>query len=409
MLKSYRSYLIVVALFNLSLSFFFVTFVLFLLKNGLNLLEVNLVNAAMVVSVFIFEIPTGAYADFWGRKNSFLLGCLIIAASTLLYFLSRTFVFFLLAEIVQAIGITFQSGALEAWLVDSLKHEGHKGEFDKFFAMGSMVSQAAGVFGALIGAYVGEVNLAVPWLLSTFGMLITFLVGSIIMGEDYFTRKQLGVREGLWKIVEIARVSFDYGIKHRSVFSIIMVTTVVGFFIVAPNMYWSPYLKDLGGKVWILGWVWVLISLSMILGSYLTKRYSNKFVDKTVLLIGYILVMGVSLACASVVRSFYPVLVGFLLHEVGRGGFRPSKMAYINAFIPSEKRATLISFDSMMGHLGVLLGLVVMGLIGKHYSIPATWLVSSFVVLLAIPLLLLARQSIQQNPLGSIHNAQSKK
>ena len=66
-------YYLILFLSSFAVSTISATYVLFLLSQGLDLLQVNLVNVAFMVGIFIFEIPTGAYADNFGRRKSLVI------------------------------------------------------------------------------------------------------------------------------------------------------------------------------------------------------------------------------------------------------------------------------------------------------------------------------------------------
>src|SRR4029077_13537359 len=76
---------------------------------------------------FLFDVPTGAFADALGRRRSFMVGCLLRCFAFGLYFLSHTYVLFLIAEAIDAIGTTFCNGAVDAWGVDALDESGFEG------------------------------------------------------------------------------------------------------------------------------------------------------------------------------------------------------------------------------------------------------------------------------------------
>jgi hypothetical protein len=81
---------------------------LFLRARGLNQFEINSVLAvyfAVYFAVaFLFDVPTGAFADALGRRPSFIVGCLLRCLGFGLYFLSHTYVLFLIAEAIERIG-----------------------------------------------------------------------------------------------------------------------------------------------------------------------------------------------------------------------------------------------------------------------------------------------------------------
>src|SRR4029077_20190611 len=60
---------------------------IFLLDAGLTNLEAFAANAFFTAGMVLFEVPTGIVADTIGRRVSYLLGTITLAASTLLYVL----------------------------------------------------------------------------------------------------------------------------------------------------------------------------------------------------------------------------------------------------------------------------------------------------------------------------------
>ena len=82
-----RTYLALTAGNTLAASVIWGINTLFLLDAGLNNLEAFAANAFFTAGMVLFEIPTGVVADAWGRRASYLLGTVVLAASTLLYYL----------------------------------------------------------------------------------------------------------------------------------------------------------------------------------------------------------------------------------------------------------------------------------------------------------------------------------
>ena len=82
-----RTYLTLMLGNTLAASFIWGINTLFLLDAGLSNLEAFAANAFFTAGMVLFEVPTGVVADTWGRRVSYLLGTLTLAASTLLYYL----------------------------------------------------------------------------------------------------------------------------------------------------------------------------------------------------------------------------------------------------------------------------------------------------------------------------------
>ena len=80
-----NTYLVLTLLNTLAASFIWGINTLFLLDAGLSNAQAFLANAFFTVGQVVFEIPTGIVADLKGRRLSYLLGTLTLAAATFLY------------------------------------------------------------------------------------------------------------------------------------------------------------------------------------------------------------------------------------------------------------------------------------------------------------------------------------
>ncbi len=80
-----RTYLILLLLHTLAASLIWGINTLFLLDAGLSNTEAFAANAFFTAGQVLFEVPTGVVADTRGRRVSYLLGTVTLAASTVLY------------------------------------------------------------------------------------------------------------------------------------------------------------------------------------------------------------------------------------------------------------------------------------------------------------------------------------
>src|ERR671919_2961387 len=141
-----RTYLLLTLLTTLAASFIWGINTLFLLDAGLSNLEAFAANAFFTAGQVIFEVPTGVVADTRGRRLSYLLGTLTLAASTVGYLLlwraSAPFWLWALVSALLGLGFTFFSGAVQAWLVDALTFSGYfreGGNLETVLAKGKIV------------------------------------------------------------------------------------------------------------------------------------------------------------------------------------------------------------------------------------------------------------------------------
>jgi len=271
--KVIRQYLLLSALFNAGgLSIISAIYVTYLMNHGLNLFETNVVNAIYFFTLFICEIPTGAFADIFGRKKSFIVACVLMGISMFVYGSVTTFTGFVIAEVIGAIGSTFKSGAFKAWIVDRLKHHGFEGELSKVFAKGNTVSQIAGGAGAIFGSYIAVINPSLPWFIGGASLLITAIIATLVTKEEYFVPIKFSFKQGLASMKAMTISSFHYAKKDKAVRFILIVTGLQVFAFQALNMYWQPFFKNYGIAERHFGWLFIAMMSGVAFGAFIISK-----------------------------------------------------------------------------------------------------------------------------------------
>lgn len=363
------------------------TYVVFLRAHGLNFMDSALVNIYFFVALFLFEIPTGVYADMFGRKKSFLVSAALESVGLFIYGLSDSFCGFGFAEVVLAIGSTFQSGAFQAWLVDSLKHEGFQGKLDAVFSREQKINQVASITAVIAGAVIADFDIAWPWFLGSLIMAAVFLLGLILMREDYFTPKKFELKSVFGLMNRNAKAGVRFGLKNKAVLFLLAVGTAQFLALASANMLWAPHFHRYFSGIKPLGLMAIALLALTGLGSQFAPWFNRKIGSERKSILWSQILIALPLSLSGFTGRFVPDFGFFMAHEVGRGMFRPIKDAYLHENIPSEERATLISFESLSHHLGGVLGLLGSGYLAQTHGVPASWLASG--VFLGISALLL--------------------
>ncbi len=387
--KIIRQYYVLSCLFNAGgMSVISAIYVTFLIHNGLNLLQVNLVNTLFFLTLFICEIPTGAFADIFGRKTSFVAACGIMSVSMFIYGCSHTFVGFAIAEMLGAVGCTFRSGAFQSWLVDSLKHHGYNGEYNRIFGREGLIRQIGGGIGAVAGSYMAANNPVLPWFVGGAVMAVTTIYACVVMKEEYFVRGVFSWRRGLASMRDIAVSSIRYGTNDKAVRFILIITCIQIFAVQALNMYWQPYFKDHKVDEQHLGFLFTGMMIALATGAFIASKLNCKGKEKKMIIQAQACT-GLLVITAVLIPGLPLIVILFLLHEVPRGCWNPLIDSYLQKRIPSHERATIASFCAIAPHIGGVVGLVVSGLIAQFFGIFMAWITSG--ASLIIGALLVAR------------------
>ena len=391
------TYFTIAGLYTLAAALIWGVNTLFLLDAGLDIFGVFIANAAFTAGSVVFELPTGVLADTRGRRTSFLLSVAVLLATTLAYVavaeVGGGLVAFALVSIVMGLGFTFYSGAVEAWLVDALKATGYDGQLDPVFARGSMVTGAAMFVGTIGGGLLGTIDLALPYIVRAAMLGAVFVVAFATMHDLGFTPRALRFADLAGEMKQIARASVAYGWRQRPVRLLMMFSFVQWSFLTWGFYAWQPYFLDLLGReaVWVAGVIAALISLSMIAGNALVNWFSQFCGRRTTLLLWAAGVQTTAAVGVGLAGSFWLATALFLVVTAAMGVTGPVKQAYLHQSIPSEQRATVVSFESMVGSAGGILGQSGLGYLSRARSIADGYVVGGLATLLALPVLAILR------------------
>ena len=90
--------------------------------------------------------------------------------------------------------------------------------------------------------------------------------------------------------------------------------------------------------------------------------------------------------------SFWVAVPVFLVITFSIGVITPVRQAYVHQVIPSEHRATVISFDAMVGSVGGVGGQLTLGGVAESRSLSAGYVVGGLFTVAALPFLFMMRR-----------------
>ena len=392
------TYLGLTLLTTLSASLIWGINTLFLLDAGLSNLEAFAANAFFTAGMMLFEIPTGVVADLRGRRLSFLLGALTLAATTgvyvLLWWVEAPFWAWAISSVGIGLGFTFFSGAVEAWLVDALTATGYAGDLTTVFGRGQAVTGAAMLGGSVLGGVIAQAtNLGVPFVVRVGLLLVTVVVAAIFMHDLGFTpdrtAKTLPAMRGLLD------ASVEHGLRNRPVRWLMLTSPFVGGVGVYAFYALQPYLLELYGDPTAYGFAGLAaaaVAGAQILGGVLAPRVRRLVPRPTTVLLVGTAVAAASLVVVGLVPNLVLVLVSMVVWALTGATVLPVRQAYLNGMIPSQQRATVLSFDSLLSSSGGVVVQPVMGRVGDVSGYPLTFVLSGAVQALALPFYWMARR-----------------
>lgn len=402
-----RTYLALVVGNTLATAFIWGINTLFLLDAGLSNVEAFAANAFFTAGMVLFEVPTGVVADSRGRRASYLLGTVTLAASTLLYWalwqVEGPFWAWAVVSVLLGLGFTFFSGAVEAWLVDALRATGYAGALEPVFARGQVAGGAAMLVGAVAGGVIAQVtNLGVPFLLRAGVLLVMLVVAAVFMRDLGFT-PAAHARPGD-AVRAILTQSLHHGLGNPPVRWLMLAAPFVSGVGVYAFYAMQPFLLELYGDpdaYAVAGLAAAVIAGSQILGGALAPRVRHLVRRRTTVLIGGTAAGAATLALLGLVDGFALALGLLVLWGVAAAAATPVRQAYLNDLVPSEQRATVLSFDSLVGSVGGVVVQPVLGRAADVWGYGTSYLIGAGINLLALPFLVASRRRRSPADVGS--------
>jgi MFS transporter, DHA3 family, tetracycline resistance protein len=358
-------------------------------------LRLVLLGTALEVAVFLFEVPTGVFADTFGRRRSVIVGCILMGCGFALEGAIPEFVAVLAAQAVWGVGYTFISGALEAWIAD----EDAGRDLGGVYLRGEQADYIGSFVGIPVSVLLGLVALNLPLIV---GGALTIGLGLALfftMPERNFRPSPREGRTSLQQVGTTARSGVRL-VRSRPILLMLLAAALFagmseeGFDRLNPKQFLDVVgLPSLGGLDPVI-WFGVIGAGGLLL-SYLAAGVVARNLDVSSpavagrLLLTLDALTMVGMLAFALSGSFAFALGAFWFATLVRRVAEPVYLTWINEGLDPGVRATVISMSSQSGALGEASAGPVIGAIGNLFGVrPALTLTA---LVLSPTLLLYAR------------------
>ncbi|HET9202953.1 MAG TPA: MFS transporter [Acidimicrobiia bacterium] len=398
-----RTYLVLLLLQTLAASLIWGINTLFLLDAGLSITEAFVANAAYTAGMVIFEVPTGVVADTFGRRVSFILGAATLLVTTAAYlglwYAQAGIGWWILVSALIGLGFTFFSGATEAWLVDALEATGFEGVTETVFGKGQAVTGAATLIGTIGGGLLGQINLGLPYIARS-ALLLAVIGAAWAWMHDLGYEPTKGVAIGA-QVRGILRSSIKHGYNNPPIRMFMLAAPFASGVSIWIFYAFQPYLLELFGDpnaTYLAGIAAAVFAVAQMIGGAsirLVRRVSTtrSGVLITQIVVGSLALIGVGLAEGLEIPVGFWVAIALLtLFSLFSSIAFPIQQAYMNGCIPSEQRATVLSFVSLTGSAGGVVAQPALGRVADVFSFGVAYIVAGVIYVLSLPFLIAVKR-----------------
>ena len=372
--KFYYLYNILV---TVALSFFNPILYIYLLSKDFSFAEVGLYLSIFWLVSFMTELPCGAITDNIGAKNSILLSS-VFRVIGLILLLSNSLILLYISAILSAIATSFQSGTLTSWLVNVNNKNNEEIDIDKVLSRSSLYALFfSAVIGFISAKYVYVYYKSLSIILSMTVFVISFLFTYIFMQNLEQTQK-ISVEKIKDSFVTVKNSLKETLYVKSSVFLMILFV-IPSILDLGPSNQWQAVFEKL--DVDIIGYIWIGISVSGMLGSVIYEKLSNKLSKLRILYFFVVANIGMLLMFVFI-QNVYAKFVLFMIYIVFFTLMSIQVSVFMHKYLvkSDENRTTTVSIFYTFESIIVAILLSVNGVLTDKVGIENTWLAFMAVV-----------------------------
>jgi MFS family permease len=357
---------------------------LFYEENNFKVTELFVLHAVYSIIIAILEVPSGYFADVFGRKLSLVFGAICGTIGFAAYSLSYSLTGFIIAEVFLGIGESLFSGADSALLYDTLLQEGHEKKYLKYegriTAAGNIAEALAGLAVSLLAFQLVRTN----FYLQT-GITFAAFIATLFLIEPGMQNKRQ--RPGYKDILDIVRFTFH---RNKELRNMVFFSSVIGFASLIMAWFSQPVFLDVGLDKKYFGYAAVLLNGVVAMGSIVSLKI-NRWLSFNSILFFLAIPLSTGFFIIALDLDFW-VFVPMVLFYFIRGIAHPVLKQYINKLTSSDKRATVLSLRSLIIRLIYSSLAPFLGVVTDKISIQAAlvicgttvFLLSAFLIVLVV-------------------------
>ena len=362
-------------------SYFGITsfWILFFIQNGLSLLQIGLLESIFHGTSLLCEIPSGMLADRFSYKTHLYLARLAsIVSSILILFGQGNFWIYALAMMVSAWSYNFDSGTSTAFLYDSAVEAGQKDRYLQISSFLSGVAEVTRTLGTVVAGFFIHGALAWTYLIAI-GLSFLSIILIYFMKEPMVKREK---NEALTFKTIVLQVRKEWHEKPV-LFYWMMTYQLVGTLMCMFYFYYQQKISDLAG--WQVSLVMLIGSglnlIAVYVASQIGKKWNSNRVFPTL-----VALTGLALLLVFFGTPFAFLLV-YLLTDILYAVYQPIYFNDLQGYLPSSVRATMLSINSMLFSLSMIVIFPLTGWLIDYWGLVAVFLVLGLILLLTYPIL----------------------
>ena len=286
----------------------------------------------------------------------------------------------------RSIGYNLNSGSEEALVYDSMKLSGQESGYMKVNSRLNLIIEIAQGIATVIGGIIAEYSFPVCYIISVMIAMIALIPAVLFVEPDELKEEEnitVGIKEHFKICVQIIR-------SNPILRKILLYYPMVFTFYTIVFFYGQEYFRLLGMNKIEISIIMLLASIMSCLGAISSEMFLSKFGNRAKYLSSLLMGMGIIMLGKN---NLIVSVIAFAIITYANAVLYPIQSKSINELIPSKQRATIISVDSMIFSMMMIVLFPLCGIIADFSSLHLVFMALGILQLL-IMLVIQDRKSV---------------
>jgi MFS family permease len=342
------------------LIFFTPVFIIYL-KDKFSISEAIILQMAYVIASVIFEVPTGIFADKFGKKLSIVVGAGLMSVIIFLFGVVDNFWAFALLEASGGVAISFLSGSNSALLYETLKQLKQEDKFKKINGQINQYTLISIAVANIIGGFIAKIGVQYTFKATAITAFLGMLIATQLK-EPYLkkAKEKSYIKEAFKELI----------LRDRELRFVLVISLIIYLFNQVLFNIYQPYFLVSGIDIAYFGVIFASFQIVAAFGSKYAYLFEQKigFIKGLWVLLAIVIVSIFLLGNIVAIYSF----VFIYLQQIVRG-IRPVLVSdFINKRVSSEYRATILSLQSLIASIAYVPLMSLLSFLSGHYKIAQT-------------------------------------
>lgn len=322
---------------------------------GMSVFSVTMIAAAL------FELPTGVISDKVGRKRTVLLGTIASLIYSIIFALSKNYIWLVFGAIFEGLERAFFSGNNNALLYDTLKEKGRENEYSKYLGKTNSMYQIASILGGLFGGIILYFTSykVIMWI-SVIPKVINLIISLFIYEPKVYTKNKNNIYGQAINSIKLV-------LKNKTLLKQVIADSISEGVGESTYQFRSKFYEMLWPQ-WALGIPGILANMGCFLSNWFSDKILKR-VKNTVVMIGGYIFSALSNVIGAILNNVWSPLVlvtnSVIPTEV-------VKEEISQNLYSDEYRASMASIKSLVSSISMAIFSLLVGFIADNFGVAYT-------------------------------------